>query len=83
VRAALDRWDPLPLYAQLAEVLRGQIERGELVPRQPLPSESYLQGEHGVSRGTVRKAMEMLRAQGIIVTVPQRGSYVAGHQPEG
>jgi len=73
---------PMPLYEQLAEVVRGQIQRGELVPRQPLPSESYLMGEHGVSRGTVRKAMSVLRAEGLIRTVGQRGSYVSEHPPE-
>jgi GntR family transcriptional regulator len=76
MRLAVDRWDPAPLYVQLADVIRGQIERGELVPRQPLPSESYLVGEHGVGRGTVRRAMDVLRSEGIIVTIPQRGSYV-------
>jgi GntR family transcriptional regulator len=76
VRTEIDRWDPTPLYEQVAEILRGQIERGELVPRQPLPSESYLMGEYGVSRGTARKAIAMLRDQGLVHTVPQRGSYV-------
>jgi hypothetical protein len=31
----IDRWDPEPVYRQLAAILRGQIERGELAPRQP------------------------------------------------
>ncbi len=59
-----------------AEILRGQIERGELVPRQPLPSESYLVGEYGISRGTARKAIAMLRDEGLVRTIPQRGTYV-------
>jgi DNA-binding GntR family transcriptional regulator len=82
MRMVIDRWDPVPFYRQVAEILRGQIQRGELVPRQPLPSESYLMGEHGVSRGTVRKAMEVLRDEGWVVTVAQRGSYVSEHPPE-
>jgi len=76
VRTQIDRWDPEPLYAQVAEILRGQIERGELVPRQPLPSESYLVGEYGISRGTARKAIAMLRDEGLVRTIPQRGTYV-------
>jgi len=61
---------------QLAAILRGQIERGELVPRQPLPSESYLVGHHGISRGTARRAVEVLRDEGLVVTIAQRGTYV-------
>jgi GntR family transcriptional regulator len=76
VRTEIDRWDPEPLYAQVAEILRGQIERGELAPRQPLPSESYLMGQYGVSRGTSRRAIAILREQGLVRTVPQRGTYV-------
>ena len=49
MRTEIDRWDPEPVYAQLADILRGQIERGELVPRQPLPSETYLVQHYGVS----------------------------------
>jgi GntR family transcriptional regulator len=82
MRMEIDRWDPMPLYSQVAEILRGQIQRGELVPRQPLPSESYLMGEHQVSRGTVRRAMEVLRGEGLVVTVAQRGTYVSEHPPE-
>jgi GntR family transcriptional regulator len=73
----IDRWNPQPVYLQLAAILRGQIERGELVPRQPLPSESYLVGRHGVSRGTARRAVEVLRNEGLVRTIPQRGTYVA------
>jgi DNA-binding GntR family transcriptional regulator len=72
----IDRWNPQPVYQQLAAILRGQINRGELVSRQPLPSEAQLVGEYGVSRGTARRAVEVLRDEGLVVTVPQRGSYV-------
>jgi GntR family transcriptional regulator len=65
------------VYLQLAAILRGQIERGELVPRQPLPSESYLVGQYGVSRGTARRAVQVLRDEGLVRTIPQRGTYVA------
>ena len=73
----IDRWNPEPVYLQLAAILRGQIERGELVRRQPLPSESYLVGHYGVSRGTARRAVQVLRDEGLVVTIPQRGTYVS------
>ena len=73
----VDHHDPIPVYQQLATIIRGQIQRGELAPRSALPSESYLQQRYGVSRGTARKAVELLRSEGIVYTVPQRGTYVA------
>jgi len=73
----VDHHDPVPVYQQLAAIIRGQIERGELTPRSPLPSESYLQQRYGISRGTARKAVELLRSEGVVYTVPQRGTYVA------
>jgi GntR family transcriptional regulator len=68
--------DPRPLYEQLADAIGEQIERGELVPGQILPSEPYLMGEHGLSRGTVRAAIRLLRERGLIVTLPGKGSFV-------
>lgn len=72
----IDRWDPTPVYQQLAAILVRQIESGRLQPRQPLPSETTLRQAHGVSRGTVREAVRVLREEGWVKTIPQRGSYV-------
>jgi GntR family transcriptional regulator len=69
--------DPTPLYTQLADILRDMIESGELQPRGPLPSESYLQQEQGVSRGTVRMAVAILRDEGLVVTIGGRGTFVS------
>jgi DNA-binding GntR family transcriptional regulator len=68
--------DPTPLYVQLADILRDMIEAGELQPGAALPSESYLQEEHGVARGTVRMAIGILRAEGLVVTLAGRGTFV-------
>jgi GntR family transcriptional regulator len=72
----VDHFDATPLYVQLAAILRRAIESGQVRPRQPVPSESYLMGEHGVSRGTVRHALEILRDEGLIQTFPGRGTFV-------
>jgi GntR family transcriptional regulator len=69
--------DPTPLPMQLASLLRAEIESGELGPGQILPSESTLQQEHGVSRGTVRAAIKILRDEGLVITIGARGTYVA------
>jgi GntR family transcriptional regulator len=73
----VDHMDPTPLYVQLASILRGLITSGELQPRAPLPSESYLQQEQGVSRGTVRMAVAILRDEGLVVTIGGRGTFVS------
>lgn len=70
-----------PMYRQLAAIIRGRIQSGELARLAPLPSESSLVQEYGVSRDTARKAMAVLRREGLVFTVPQRGSYV-GPRPE-
>jgi GntR family transcriptional regulator len=69
--------NPTPLYVQLAGILREMITSGELEPRSPLPSESYLQQEQGVARGTVRTAVRILREEGLVVTIGGRGTFVA------
>jgi GntR family transcriptional regulator len=72
----IDLYSPIPAYAQLASILREQIEQGHIAPGDPLPSESTLQQEYGVARGTVRKAIEMIRDHGLVVTVQGRGTFV-------
>jgi DNA-binding GntR family transcriptional regulator len=51
------------------------IESGELARLDPLPSESTLTQEHDVSRD-VRRAIAVLREQGLVFTIAQRGTYV-------
>jgi GntR family transcriptional regulator len=72
----IDIYSAIPAYAQLADILRERIERGQLAPGDPLPSETTLQQEYEVSRGTVRRAVEMLRDHGLVVTVQGRGTFV-------
>jgi len=72
----VDHRDPTPLYQQLAAVIRAAITSGDLSKDDPVPSESYLQQTHGVSRVTVRKAIEVLRNEGLVYTLPQRGTFV-------
>jgi GntR family transcriptional regulator len=74
--SVVDHLDPAPLWEQLAAILRAQILSGEIPPRSPLPSESALQQIHGVSRGTVRRALAVLAEEGLTVTIGGRGTYV-------
>jgi DNA-binding GntR family transcriptional regulator len=65
-----------PVYVQVANILRARIESGQLLPDRPVPSESQLEQEFGVARGTARKAIAVLREKGLVITVKGRGSYV-------
>ncbi len=71
-----------PVYRQLAAILRAQITSGKLAPDSPLPSEATLMQEHGISRDTVRRAVEVLRGEGLVVTVKGKGTYVAQELPD-
>lgn len=68
-----------PVWSQLAGILRRQIDRGDIAPGKLLPSISMLMQTYGVSDGTVKRAIGALRDEGLVETVPGRGSYVAEH----
>lgn len=72
----MDEWSPVPLYRQLAELLRAAIVGGTYRPGDRLPSEPTLQQEHGLARDTVRAAVRVLRDEGLVVTLPGRGTFV-------
>jgi GntR family transcriptional regulator len=75
-RETVDPQSATPVYMQVADILRARIESGQLLPDRPVPSETQLQQEFGVARGTARKAIAVLREQGLVITVMGRGSYV-------
>jgi len=77
-----DPLGPVPRYRQIAAIIRERIERGELEPSRPIPSEVQIEQEFGVARATARKAVALLRDWGLVVTVPGMGTYVAGEQPD-
>ncbi len=73
---SIDRDGPTPVYVQLAAILRERIKAGELPAGRALPSETTLMQEHGLARETVRKAVRVLRDEGLVQIVQGRGVYV-------
>ena len=71
----------LPKYRQLLQLLRTQILSGELSAGERLPTEEELSRTYGLSRGTVRKAIEQLCAEGLVRTEQGSGSYVSSAHP--
>jgi GntR family transcriptional regulator len=72
----IDPIAPLPPYRQIAGILRRRIESGQYPPDTRIPTESELVESFEVARTTARRAIAALREEGLIYTVPQRGSYV-------
>ncbi|HEX5145717.1 MAG TPA: GntR family transcriptional regulator [Conexibacter sp.] len=73
----IDRQSFVPLYFQLAEVLKERIEFGAWRPGHRLPSEKELIAEFGVSRTVIRPALALLESDGQLVRVKGRGTFVA------
>jgi len=65
-------------YRDIASDLRQRVEGGEFASGRLLPSESELSGEYSASRVTIRKALEELRADGLIDSRQGSGWFVAG-----
>jgi DNA-binding GntR family transcriptional regulator len=61
---------------QVSADIEADIEAGRLAPDTRLPSEAELSQQYGVARVTVRRAIELLRDKGKVVTVHGRGTYV-------
>jgi GntR family transcriptional regulator len=74
---ALDRSSFVPLYYQLQENLKEQIESGMWLPGDTLPSEPELARRYGVSRVVVRQALAILEDDRQVIRVQGRGTFVA------
>jgi DNA-binding GntR family transcriptional regulator len=71
---SLDHDSPTSLYEQLAAILRGQIERGELTGR--VPSAKTLAQTYEVAVGTAERALGLLREDKLIRSAMGRGHFV-------
>jgi GntR family transcriptional regulator len=69
-----------PLYRQIRERLLDGLQAGDWRPGEPIPSETELATRYGVSQGTVRKAIDELAAENLLVRRQGRGTFVASHQ---
>ncbi|WP_313953822.1 GntR family transcriptional regulator [Accumulibacter sp.] len=72
-----------PLYRQIKELIMANLESGEWGPGGSIPSESELAGRFGVSQGTVRKAIDEMAAENLLVRQQGKGTFVATHRDPG
>jgi GntR family transcriptional regulator len=68
-----------PLYEQIKILLTQSLVAGEWKPGEAIPSEMELAGRFRVSQGTVRKAIDELASEHILVRRQGKGTYVASH----
>ncbi|MCK0126909.1 GntR family transcriptional regulator, partial [Gelidibacter sp. F2691] len=66
-----------PRFLQIANEIRGQIQRGDLTVHDILPSERSLSEQYGVSRMTGRRALEALETEGLVYNADRRGRFVS------
>lgn len=68
---------PVPRYYQLKEILEKRIQSGEFQPGDQFPTDESLCQEYGLSRGTVRRAIDILAEEGRLRREQGRGTFVS------
>lgn len=76
----LDANAQLPLYKQLKEVIKTKINTGEYTENKRIPTEPEFMQKYGVSRITVRKAIEELVIEGYLVKKQGKGTFINRHK---
>ena len=71
-----------PLYEQIKALILTSLQASEWLPGEAIPSEMELAARYAVSQGTVRKAIDELAAQNLLVRRQGIGTFVATHQEE-
>jgi GntR family transcriptional regulator len=77
----IDPTDPRPPYRQIADHLRADIYARTLAPGDQLPSERELVQRYGTAHQTVRQAISLLKAEGLVIGRPGRGVFVRERPP--
>ena len=68
-----------PLYRQIKTLLLQSLEAGEWRPGEAIPSEADLAARFGVSQGTVRKAIDEMATDNLVIRRQGKGTFVATH----
>lgn len=74
---SIERSKPKPLYIQLEELIRDNIDNGIWKSQTAIPSESELSKEFNLSRMTIRTACQNLVQEGTLYRVPGKGTFVS------
>ena len=72
----IDRNSPIPYYHQLQSILREGIEQGLWSPGDLLPSEAAMTATFGISRTAIRRALDVLENEGVVLRIKGKGTLV-------
>jgi GntR family transcriptional regulator len=72
----IDRSSPVPYYHQLQSILREGIEQGMWTPGDLLPSEAAMISLFGISRTAIRRALDVLENEGVVLRIKGKGTLV-------
>jgi len=77
----INRKNPVPLYLQLANILREKIQSGEIAEGSKLPSETEMVQQYGLSRLTIRDALAVLANEGLVEKHHGKGTFCKSRPP--
>lgn len=80
-RARIDRASFMPVFRQVAEIVRSAVRAGELTPGEDLPSEETIAAALGVGRDSVREALALLANEGMVIKARGRPTRIAPQLP--
>ncbi len=67
-----------PVYLDIVQSIRDGLRRGAMKPGDRLPTERELAERLNIARGTVNKAYDLLKREGLVVSIQGAGSFIAG-----
>lgn len=70
------------VYVRVADEVEAEIRSGRLPRGARLPNERDMGTQYGVAPGTARRAVQELRDRGLVVTLPNKGTFVIGASPQ-
>lgn len=74
--AEINHHSAVPVFRQIADDLRGKIASGEIPPGGALPSIPFMMQDYGVADATVKKAVRVLKDEGLVISVAGKGTFV-------
>src|SRR5690625_4342307 len=72
----------IPMYVQIANILKQEIQNGEIGPGEKLGTQTELEARFGVSKITIRQAIQQLYEQDLVITKRGKGTFVKPNKVE-
>lgn len=82
MRIIINNSSMIPIYSQIIQQIKAQIADGTLIENEALPSVRALSRDLNISALTVKKAYDELEAEGFVITVHGKGTYVNSNNSE-